>query len=80
MKSHLLFAFSVLLVPAAFSQDRDTVYVYKDEGVSEESLKQTVSTFKRLLKKYNVKSSTEPLIWEGIRQAQRNNCKKKIDL
>jgi|LauGreDrversion4_2_1035121.scaffolds.fasta_scaffold61220_3 glutamine amidotransferase-like uncharacterized protein len=66
MKSHLLFAFSVLLVPAAFSQDRDTVYVYQDEGVSEESLKQTVSTFKRLLKKYNVKTINAKIVKEGL--------------
>lgn len=37
MKSHFLFVFTVFLVPVAFSQDRDTVYVYQDEGVSEES-------------------------------------------
>jgi biotin--protein ligase len=60
------FVFSVLIAPAAFSQERDTVYVYQDEGVSEESLKQTILTFQRLIKKYAVTTINAQKVKEGV--------------
>ena len=40
----------------AFAADKNTIYIYSDEGVSSESLMQTISTFNSLLKKYVVKT------------------------
>jgi glutamine amidotransferase-like uncharacterized protein len=39
-----------------FSDNRNTIYVYNDVGVSDESLKQTILTFKKFSKKYTVKT------------------------
>ncbi len=60
------FVFSLFLAPATFSQDRDTVYVYQDKGVSKESLKQTVSTFQNLLKNYSVKTINAEKVKKGV--------------
>ena len=60
------FVFSVLIAPAAFSQESDTVYVYQDEGVSEESLKQTILSFQRLIKKYAVTTINAQKVKEGV--------------
>ncbi len=62
----LYVVFSLCSVPVAFSQEADTVYVYHDEGVSEESLAQTVFTFRSLLKKYTVTTIDAKKLKEGL--------------
>jgi glutamine amidotransferase-like uncharacterized protein len=59
------FVFIALIAPVAFSQERDTVYVYQDEGVSEESLNQTILTFQKLIKKYAVVTISAKQVKEG---------------
>jgi glutamine amidotransferase-like uncharacterized protein len=46
---NIYFVFRMLFMSNDFSRDRNTVYVYQDKGVSQESLKQTISTFQNLL-------------------------------
>ena len=60
------FIFNLLITPGAFSQKENTVYVYQDEGVSEESLKQTILTFQRLIKKYAVVTINAKQVKEGV--------------
>lgn len=60
------FLFSILLTPVAFSQEWNAVYVYQDEGVSKESLKQAVVTFRNRLKTYVVRTINAQQVKEGI--------------
>lgn len=46
---------NLLLIPNAFSRHLDKIYVYQDEGVSKESLKQTMLSFQNLRKNIHVK-------------------------
>ena len=57
--------FSLCSVPVAFSQHTDTIYIYHDEGVSEESLAQTIFTFQNLLKKYTITTIDAKALKEG---------------
>ena len=52
----LCLAISVLLASTSFAHEKNTVYIYHDEGVSEESLTQTIATFETLLTKYAIKT------------------------
>lgn len=55
----------LLLSSVASAQERDTIYVYQDEGVSDESLKHTLLTFKSLLTHYNLKKISAQQIKKG---------------
>lgn len=51
---------------ATHSQQRNTIYIYQDDGVSSESLKHTVHTFRHLLKKEAVKTINAKQVKEGL--------------
>lgn len=68
MKNHLILIgliLSISLVTNVFAAPKNTIYIYQDEGVSDESLAQTFSTFKNQLKKYAVKTINAQKIKEG---------------
>lgn len=50
----------------AFAEDRNIIYVYSDEGVSDESLTHTMSTFKTILRKYDVKTIDAQQVKNGL--------------
>lgn len=60
------FVFIAFIAPLAFSKERDTVYVYQDEGVSKDSSKQTILSFQRLIKKYAVTTINAQKVKEGV--------------
>jgi len=66
LATFLILFFSLLFTSTAFSQARDTIYVYQDEGVGKESLAQTISTFTSLLKKYDVKTLNAQQLKNGL--------------
>lgn len=62
MKKKLAFFFPIIifvfLIPLAkligLSHEKDTIYIYNDEGVSKESLQHTLASFKKLIKNYKI--------------------------
>jgi glutamine amidotransferase-like uncharacterized protein len=60
------FIISMFYTSISFSHEKNTIYIYHDEGVSEESLNQTILAFKNLQKKYNVTTINSEQVKAGI--------------
>jgi len=69
MKNFLIalgFMLSLCLGLIVFSEKKHIIYIYEDEGVSTESLKQTLAAFGSLAQKYTVKTIDAQQIKKGV--------------